>query len=434
MTATIWLCLMGLVVFGGDPDVAGDPPARGRQRAQVSRFGGRRGLRCMPRPPPPARTHPAAPADRRPPQYPPSRRRAGTAASARGRSVFQPGRVEGGNEEARLDQGRFHHHPLWHSVGQSGRGSGTNLPRQLSPLRVAAAGGRERRLLRRRAIDAAGVRRARPVGSACSAAHKVGGKVEIDFQRQIDVENKASLLLRHAYVEVKDDEFRLLAGQTWDVISPLCPGVLFYSVGWDGGNIGYRRPQFRGGTLPGLLRQLRVDRARLAQHRRRHPTRRGTADDVRRAYSSAWPILEGRVGHATGAARAGMPSLGVRRVQPRGRIDLRLPSGQQLPTSPPRSACPVAPGRSTPTCTCRSPTPSACRGNCSWARPWAHSSAASARAWTWSRTPIRKHGDSLRLGRRHPLARRLGRPLVRLDAAAAQPHRLLDRRSLRRRT
>ena len=74
---------------------------------------------------------------------------------------------------------------------------------------------------------------------------RVGGKVEIDFQRQIDVENKASLLLRHAYVEIKDDEFRLLAGQTWDVISPLCPGVLFYSVGWDGGNIGYRRPQFR---------------------------------------------------------------------------------------------------------------------------------------------------------------------------------------------
>jgi hypothetical protein len=34
--------------------------------------------------------------------------------------------------------------------------------------------------------------------------------------------------------------------KTWDVISPLYPGVLMYSVGWGGGNIGYRRAQFRG--------------------------------------------------------------------------------------------------------------------------------------------------------------------------------------------
>ena len=81
---------------------------------------------------------------------------------------------------------------------------------------------------------------------ACLDNAQSGGKIEFDFQRQIDVENKASVLLRHAYVEVKNDEFRLLFGQTWDVISPLCPGVLFYSVGWDAGNIGYRRPQLRG--------------------------------------------------------------------------------------------------------------------------------------------------------------------------------------------
>ncbi len=73
-----------------------------------------------------------------------------------------------------------------------------------------------------------------------------GGKVEIDFQRNFDTENRAGVLLRHAYVEVKNDEFRLLAGQTWDLISPLFPGTLMYSVGWSGGNIGYRRAQFRG--------------------------------------------------------------------------------------------------------------------------------------------------------------------------------------------
>ncbi len=72
-----------------------------------------------------------------------------------------------------------------------------------------------------------------------------GGKVEIDFQRNVDTENRPALLLRHAYIEVKNDDYRLLAGQTWDVISPLYPGMLMYSVGWDGGNIGYRRAQFR---------------------------------------------------------------------------------------------------------------------------------------------------------------------------------------------
>ena len=76
-----------------------------------------------------------------------------------------------------------------------------------------------------------------------------GGKVEIDFQSPLNTtagENKATVMLRHAYFEVKDDDFRLLGGQTWDVISPLNPDMLMYSVGWDGGNIGYRRAQFRG--------------------------------------------------------------------------------------------------------------------------------------------------------------------------------------------
>ncbi len=73
-----------------------------------------------------------------------------------------------------------------------------------------------------------------------------GGKVEIDFFGVFSgTENKPSVLLRHAYWEVKDDRFRLLGGQTWDVISPLYPGTLMYSVGWGGGNIGYRRAQLR---------------------------------------------------------------------------------------------------------------------------------------------------------------------------------------------
>jgi hypothetical protein len=69
--------------------------------------------------------------------------------------------------------------------------------------------------------------------------------VEFDFQGASAQENKGTVLLRHAYWEVKDDDFRLLAGQTWDVISPLYPNTIMYTVYWAAGNIGYRRAQFR---------------------------------------------------------------------------------------------------------------------------------------------------------------------------------------------
>jgi hypothetical protein len=81
---------------------------------------------------------------------------------------------------------------------------------------------------------------------ACLNCAQSGGKVEFDFQGASAQENKGAVLLRHAYWEVKDEEFRLLGGQTWDIISPLYPGTIMYTVYWGAGNIGYRRAQFRG--------------------------------------------------------------------------------------------------------------------------------------------------------------------------------------------
>ncbi len=72
-----------------------------------------------------------------------------------------------------------------------------------------------------------------------------GGRVEIDFHGNFVTENRAGVLLREAYWEAKNERFRILIGQTSDVISPLYPGTLNYSVGWAGGNIGFRRAQFR---------------------------------------------------------------------------------------------------------------------------------------------------------------------------------------------
>ncbi len=75
---------------------------------------------------------------------------------------------------------------------------------------------------------------------------KTSGLLEIDFYGG-GAENKATPMLRHAYMQMEWAKYglTLLAGQTWDVISPLNPTTLNYSVQWWAGNIGYRRPQIR---------------------------------------------------------------------------------------------------------------------------------------------------------------------------------------------
>ncbi len=78
------------------------------------------------------------------------------------------------------------------------------------------------------------------VGSAT-----VTGRLESDFYGG-GAENKNSLQVRHAYVDVVwPSGWSILAGQTSDVVSPLVPGTLNYTVAWWAGNTGYRRPQFR---------------------------------------------------------------------------------------------------------------------------------------------------------------------------------------------
>jgi len=73
------------------------------------------------------------------------------------------------------------------------------------------------------------------------------GKVEIDFYGTGGGENKAGIMMRHAFVKLDwpDNNFSVIAGQTSDVISPLVPTTINYSVAWWAGNIGYRRPQIR---------------------------------------------------------------------------------------------------------------------------------------------------------------------------------------------
>ncbi|MFC1853587.1 DcaP family trimeric outer membrane transporter, partial [candidate division CSSED10-310 bacterium] len=88
---------------------------------------------------------------------------------------------------------------------------------------------------------------------------KTSGKLEIDFYGG-GAENKNLPMLRQAYVKldwVKAD-FSILAGQTFDIISPLVPPTLNYSVGWWVGDIQYRRPQFRLSKGTGSQKKSRL--------------------------------------------------------------------------------------------------------------------------------------------------------------------------------
>ena len=79
--------------------------------------------------------------------------------------------------------------------------------------------------------------------------YAVSGQMEWDLfgESSVSYENKAKLMTRHAFITIKDTEtdWELLAGQTWDVVAPLNPRTLNYSVLWWAGNYGYRRPQVR---------------------------------------------------------------------------------------------------------------------------------------------------------------------------------------------
>ena len=129
-----------------------------------------------------------------------------------------------------------------------------------------------------------------------------GGKVEIDFQNSVlTTENKPTVMLRHAYFEVKNEQARLLVGQTWDVISPLIPGTLMYSVGWCGGNMGYRRAQFRYERYLDFsdisLATLQVS---LNQQVFEDPVTRAAPGLSIVGEPPDWPIVEMRVGWTLG--------------------------------------------------------------------------------------------------------------------------------------
>ena len=205
---------------------------------------------------------------------------------------------------------------------------------------------------------------------------KSGAQVEVDFMGLAGNvvggsviptgENFAGLLMRHAFAEIKTDNWRLLAGQTWDVISPLNPGMLTYAVGWAGGNIGFRRMQIRGErylhfsdsclvTVQGAMMQDVV------------------ADLPALAENANWPVLEGRVALSLGQACNGVRpfTIGLSGHVGEQGWDLNLPT---------RTITGCRRGRSAPTRSTSSHSGSAFRASSSRERTSPRSWAASIKA------------------------------------------------------
>jgi hypothetical protein len=79
---------------------------------------------------------------------------------------------------------------------------------------------------------------------------KLSGKFEIDFENG-GSESRQIIRIRHGYLKMDwDNHFSILAGQTWDVVSPLFPTVNNDTIMWNAGNVGDRRPQFRATWEP----------------------------------------------------------------------------------------------------------------------------------------------------------------------------------------
>ena len=73
----------------------------------------------------------------------------------------------------------------------------------------------------------------------------ISGKIEFDFFGISGGENKPGIMIRKVYAQAKLKNFTIRAGQDSDVISPLVPATINYTVAWWAGDIGYRRPMIK---------------------------------------------------------------------------------------------------------------------------------------------------------------------------------------------
>ncbi|MFH2144482.1 MAG: hypothetical protein ABII75_00420 [Candidatus Omnitrophota bacterium] len=128
---------------------------------------------------------------------------------------------------------------------------------------------------------------------------ETSGKIEVDFFDTTVAQNKAEMYMRHAYVKLAwpDMDLSVLAGQTWDVVAPLNPTTLNYSVAWWQGNVQYRRPMIavkKGIDLESDMK-LTLEGAVARNIGSAADTTTFTNTNVDTGVDNASPILEGRI-------------------------------------------------------------------------------------------------------------------------------------------
>lgn len=122
------------------------------------------------------------------------------------------------------------------------------------------------------------------------------------------MENKATSMLRHAFLEVTRGRWSVLAGQTSDVISPLVPATVNYTVCWAQGNIGYRRPQIRVSTWAGLGDKAKLKAAVAATRTIGSDLDHDGIDD---GMDAPLPTVQGRLGLDMKFGESGSAAVGV---------------------------------------------------------------------------------------------------------------------------
>ncbi len=138
--------------------------------------------------------------------------------------------------------------------------------------------------------------------------YKTTAKIEFDFQGGGPATNKANPMMRHAYIKLAADTWALLFGQRWDIISPLNPKTVNYSVLWAQGNIGYRRPQMRFTfkMKPGEESTIKLDAGIM-----RNIGLDLDNDGIDDGADAGLPTFQGRFGFGTPMGDEGKLSIGV---------------------------------------------------------------------------------------------------------------------------
>lgn len=127
-----------------------------------------------------------------------------------------------------------------------------------------------------------------PIGEATST-----GRIEVDFYGTAANETKAGLQLRQAYWQLTYPTWNVLAGQTWEPISPIFPTTINYPYLALSGNLGHRKPMVRYERVDTVAKDTSFQ-TDLAVVRGLGSGPTASLDDE--ASDSGWPAIEAREG------------------------------------------------------------------------------------------------------------------------------------------